>query len=156
MTQRALNNPQSKDYRTLIDAWAAYTRSKAPKAANIDDRSWLMKIPDPAVRQLVQLQEAELNKMRGEVQSLRKLQQPITLYTGTAAPQEKGQQDVIMSASLLTPTERASLSQAFDANYLSSKGLAVGDRGRIMSADGRVIFERGFVDGLRKLIGAKS
>ncbi|MFS2004126.1 gamma-mobile-trio protein GmtX [Duganella sp. CT11-25] len=153
LSAKTLGNSKSGDYRTLILAWAAYARPPASPKACIDD-DWLINIPDPAVRQLVQIMRSELNKTRGEVIVLRKLQKPIAVYMGTASvPGDQSNVAVFDATQQLLPTEKKSLLQAIDPNYLREHNLEIGKRGEIIQRDGVVLFERGFVDGLKRLLG---
>ena len=155
LSPKTLGNAKSEDYRTLISAWGTYSKLRNPSLAN-DRQDWLQNIPDPAVRQLVQLTKAELHKLRGEVIVLRKLQGFITVRTGTAKElDDKNELDRIDSFRPLLPTERASLSQAVDPTYLLQRGLTVGPRGEILQKNGAVLFERGFIEGLKKILGKK-
>lgn len=155
MGAKSLLNPTSQDYRTLIEAWASFARP-AKRATEAHDVSgdWLMRIPDPAIRTLVQATLAEVSKLRGEVAVLRKHQQPVTLYRGIAKPDAGEAAVVVVSpAERLTDGEREAVSHAVDPGYLAKHDLVIGKRGEIATASGRVVFDPGFAGGIKKLLG---
>lgn len=153
LSAKTLGNAKSEDYRTLILAWASFSKERN-SLKTVDREGWLQSIPDPAVRQLVQTTQAELNKLRGEVIVLRKLQKSISVRTGTASTVDD-REGLAMTASLATllPTERNSLSQAVDPGYLLRHGLSIGSRGEVLQRNGAVLFERGFIEALKKILG---
>lgn len=52
---RVLYNAQSADYRTLIEAWAAYAGPPAPRPPKaLASHEYLMRIEDPAIRSIMQ------------------------------------------------------------------------------------------------------
>jgi hypothetical protein len=149
MTAKALSNPQSADYRKLIDAWREYIKPKNSLPLNDDDQSWIMRISDPAIRQIVQLNLSELHKLRGQTQAIRKHMKPVIVYSGSAVPPV---QSVEAGTSSLSRLERTAILAAIDDEHLTRNGLSKGPRGEIRKENGAILFERGFVDGLRKLL----
>lgn len=152
----ALKTKQSQDYRELIAAWAAYAGPADPKQPTVPRGSmeeWMMKIPDPAARSLVQSVMVERDKLRHQVNTL-KAHASITidLRPKSEAP-EAARVEVLAPALMLTPTERQALERAISAGLLIQEGWSEGPRGEIVAASGRRVFDSGFATGLRKLLG---
>lgn len=53
----------------------------------------------------------------------------------------------------LTNSERTALEQAISTKFFDREGWRSDDRGRVLNGNGRVIFDVGFVIGLRKRLG---
>jgi hypothetical protein len=69
---RALYNAQSADYRTLIEAWAAYAGPPAPKPPKtLASHEYLLRIEDPAVRSIMQAIIAERDKLKAQLNVLK-------------------------------------------------------------------------------------
>jgi len=157
MKGRALYNAQSADYRTLIEAWAAYAGPPAPKPPKtLASHEYLMRIEDPAIRSIMQAIIAERDKLKAQLNVL-KANTQVTVdrrplgATIAAAP---GTQPVTMLApsAQLTPSEREALRNAVSADYLENQGLREGSHGEIVNARGRTVFEVGFARAIRKIL----
>lgn len=157
MKGRVLYNAQSADYRTLIEAWAAYAGPAAPKPPKtLASHEYLMRIEDPAIRSIMQAIIAERDKLKAQLNVL-KANTQVTVdrrplgATNAAAP---GTQPVTVLApsAQLTPSEREALQNAVSADYLENQGLREGSHGEIVNARGRTVFEVGFARAIRKLL----
>ncbi|KWR90686.1 gamma-mobile-trio protein GmtX [Cupriavidus sp. IDO] len=157
MKGRALYNAQSADYRTLIEAWAAYAGPPAPKPPKtLASHEYLMRIEDPAIRSIMQAIIAERDKLKAQLNVL-KANTQVTVdrrplgATIAAAP---GTQPVTVLApsAQLTPSEREALQNAVSADYLENQGLREGSHGEIVNARGRTVFEVGFARAIRKVL----
>ncbi|CAN7444845.1 gamma-mobile-trio protein GmtX [Cupriavidus necator] len=157
MKGRVLYNAQSADYRTLIEAWAAYAGPPAPKPPKtLASHEYLMRIEDPAIRSIMQAIIAERDKLKAQLNVL-KANTQVTVdrrplgATIAAAP---GTQPVTVLApsTQLTPSEREALRNAVSADYLENQGLREGSHGEIVNARGRTVFEVGFARAIRKLL----
>jgi hypothetical protein len=114
---------------------------------------WMMKIPDPAARSLVQSVMVERDKLRHQVNTLKaNANITIDLRPKVEAPSSE-RVEVLAPASMLTPTERQALERAVSAELLAQEGWSEGPRGEIVAASGRRVFDNGFASGLRKLLG---
>jgi hypothetical protein len=145
----ALKTKQSQDYRELIAAWAAYAGPADPKQPTVPRGAmaeWMMKIPDPAARSLVQSVMVERDKLRHQVNTL-KAHANITIDLRPKVV------EVLAPASMLTSMEREALERAISAELLAKEGWSEGPRGEIVAASGRRVFDNGFATGLRKLLG---
>ncbi|MFS8981575.1 gamma-mobile-trio protein GmtX [Cupriavidus necator] len=157
MKGRVLYNAQSADYRTLIEAWAAYAGPPAPKPPKtLASHEYLMRIEDPAIRSIMQAIIAERDKLKAQLNVL-KANTRVTVdrrplgATIAAAP---GTQPVTVLApsAQLTPSEREALQNAVSADYLENQGLREGSHGEIVNARGRTVFEVGFARAIRKVL----
>ncbi len=155
---RALYNAPSADYRTLIEAWAAYAGPAAPKPAKtLASHEYLMRIEDPAIRSIMQSIIAERDKLKAQVNVL-KANMHVTVdrrpmgVTVSAAPGMLPVAVLALSAQL-TDSERESLQKAVSAGYLEERGLKEGTHGEIVNERGRTVFEVGFARAVRKVLG---
>ncbi|MBP0639707.1 gamma-mobile-trio protein GmtX [Cupriavidus sp. AcVe19-6a] len=157
MKGRVLYNAQSADYRTLIEAWAAYAGPPAPKPPKtLASHEYLMRIEDPAIRSIMQAIIAERDKLKAQLNVL-KADTQVTVdrrplgATIAAAP---GTQPVtvLVPSAQLTPSEREALWKAVSADYLENQGLREGSHGEIVNGRGRKVFEVGFARAIRKVL----
>lgn len=155
---RALYNAPSADYRTLIEAWAAYAGPAAPRLPKtLASHEYLMRIDDPAIRSLMQAIVTERDKLKAQLNVL-KAHTQVTVdrrpmdATVFAAP---GTQPVAVLAvsAQLTPSEREALLKAVSTSYLAERGLKEGSHGEIVNERGRPVFEVGFARAIRKVLG---
>ena len=158
MKGRALYNAPSADYRTLIEAWAAYAGPPEPKPPkSLASHDYLMRIEDPAIRSIMQAIIAERDKLKAQINVL-KAHTQVTVdrrplgATISAAP-GKLPVAVLALSEQLTPSEREALQKAISANYLEERGLKEGSHGEIVNERGRTVFEVGFARAIRKVLG---
>ncbi|MDH0513600.1 gamma-mobile-trio protein GmtX [Comamonas terrigena] len=158
MKGRALYNAPSADYRTLIEAWAAYAGPPEPKPPkSLASHDYLMRIEDPAIRSIMQAIIAERDKLKAQINVL-KAHTQVTVdrrplgATISAAPGTLPVAVLSLSAQL-TPSEREALQKAVSASYLEERGLKEGSHGEIVNERGRTVFEVGFARAIRKVLG---
>ncbi len=155
---RALYNAPSADYRTLIEAWAAYAGPAEPKPPKtLASHDYLMRIEDPAIRSIMQAIIAERDKLKAQLNVL-KAHTQVTVDRrplGTAISAVPGTPSVAVLAmsAQLTPSEREALQKAVLASYLEERGLKEGSHGEIINERGRTVFEVGFARAVRKILG---
>ncbi len=152
MKGRVLYNAQSADYRTLVEAWAAYAGPPAPKPPKtLASHEYLMRIEDPAIRSIMQAIIAERDKLKAQLNVL-KANTQVTVDRRPAAAPGTQPVTVLAPSAQLTPSEREALQNAVSADYLDSQGLREGSHGEIVNARGRTVFEVGFARAIRKVL----
>jgi hypothetical protein len=155
---RVLYNAQSADYRTLIEAWAAYAGPPAPTASKpLASYEYLMHIEDPAIRSIMQAIIAERDKLKAQLNVL-KVHTQITVdrrplgATIVSASSTQPVAVVTMSAQL-TQSERNALQNAISREFLEDQDWQEGSHGEITTAKGRTLFDVGFARAIRKVLG---
>jgi hypothetical protein len=155
---RALYNAPSADYRTLIEAWAAYAGPAAPKPPKtLASHDYLMRIDDPAIRSIMQAIVAERDKLKAQLNVL-KANTRVTVdrrpVDATVFAAQSTQPVAVFALSAqLTPSEREALQKAVSPRYLEERGFKEGSHGEIVNERGRTIFEVGFARAVRKALG---
>ncbi|MCO7594681.1 MULTISPECIES: gamma-mobile-trio protein GmtX [Pseudomonas] len=157
MKGRVLYNAQSADYRTLIEAWSAYSGPPAPKPPKtLASHEYLMRIEDPAIRSIMQATIAERDKLRAQLNVLKANSQVTVdrrpLATTIIATPEVQPVPVLAIPARLTQSEREAFRKAISPNYLEERGLREGSHGEIVNERGRIIFEVGFTRAIRKVL----
>lgn len=156
---RVLYNAASADYVALITAWAAYSGPasvKAPKQPRVlASHEYLMRIEDPAIRQLMQATIAERDNLRAQVNLLKSQTQIVIDQRplGATLVKEAGSMSVLLPKARLTDSEREALERAISVDRLDRLGCSIGPRGEIKDREGRTLFEVGFADAIRKILG---
>ena len=161
-TLRATRN---KHYRTLIEAWAqkCNTNTKKPLAPTSrskvipEDNKLLERIPDAAVRALFGQIIAERNRYRKEVNLLKQHanvtidKRPVRQFDARAEPSV----EVLPSLSgILTESEKKTLAYAISDECMEKNGWQYTKAGQVKDTEYNTeILPRGFVTGLRKLLG---
>jgi len=155
---RALYNAPSADYRSLIEAWAAYAGPPAPRQPKtLASHDYLLRIEDPAIRSIMQAIIAERDKLKAQLNVLKANTQVIVDRrplgaTVSAAPGVQPVAVLALSAQL-TASEREALQKAVSTAYLEERGLKEGSHGEIVNERGRTLFEVGFARAVRKVLG---
>nr|WP_255208811.1 gamma-mobile-trio protein GmtX [Paraburkholderia youngii] len=149
---RAIYNGASEDYRTLISGWselAADTKSKKNVMPEGTHSPLLRRIPDHAVRALVQAALIERDKLKSVNDLLRrsthidvKVEHP-----SASAPAFRSSARVE-----LTATEREALERVLAPDFLEGEGWHEGPHGEVVTRSGRRVFESGFLKAIRKII----
>lgn len=162
MSQRALYNSTSIDFKTLIRAWASFAACSSkvtaePKVHEVEDNdsALLMKIGDPALRALMGYIIAERNRLRGEVKLLRAHAEVVVdrrVLPGHINVTPGGQVVQVMSSVGLSATEKQALSRAISAEFLAQEGWSEGSNGEIINNHGRKLFDIGFANAVRKVL----
>lgn len=157
---RALYNAPSADYRTLIEAWAAYAGPAAPKRPatqkTLASHEYLMRIEDPAIRSIVQAVIAERDKLRAQV-NLLKSQAEVTVdrrpLGATLIPQSSTATVAALTMTAqLTPSEQQALQRAISPQFLEDQGWREGSHGEILNGKGRTLFDVGYARAIRKVL----
>lgn len=161
----ALRATKNNHYRTLIKAWAAKCKTSTKKPLSNTSRSksipqdnkLLERIPDPAVRALFGQIIAERNRYRKEVNLLKQHanitidKRPVRQFDSSAEPSV----EVLPSLSgILTESEKKALAYAISDECMEKHDWQTTQAGQVKDMEYNTeIFPRGFVTGLRKLLG---
>jgi hypothetical protein len=147
MKGRALYNAQSADYRTLIEAWAAYAGPSTPRPAKtLASHEYLMRIDDPAIRSIMQSIIVERDKLKAQVNVLK-------ANTHVTVDRRPLGADISVAPGA-QPVTVLALQKAVSADYLDERGLREGSHGEVVNERGRVVFEVGFIRAVRKVLGS--
>lgn len=165
LAYEALRATRNKHYRTLIEAWAAkYNTSTKKPLSNTSrsksipvDNKLLERIPDPAVRALFGQIIAERNRYRKEVNLLKQHanitidKRPVRQFDTTAEPSV----EVLPSLSgVLIESEKKALAYAISDECMEKNDWQTTQAGQVKNMEDKSeVFPRGFVTGLRKLLG---
>ena len=160
---KALWNPQSADYRKLIEAWQAYAGAPAlrevAKSSTVDLVT--QNIPDPATRIVVEKLMKERNTLRSEVNILKAQTKFIIdkrprVATPTASVANGEMTLEITSGPKLNPLEREAIEYAISPEFWRIEGWVSERNGRVVKDLGegrtRTVFKPGFVNALRKIL----
>lgn len=166
ISQRALYNSTSRDFKTLIQAWVAWVagsrksvaeaKAKALETETVaDDSHLLRRLDDPALRTLFGYIIAERDRLRGEVKLLRRQANVVVdrrVLPGHINITPQGQVVQVMSSVGLSETEKQALSQAISEDFLAQEGWSEGPDGEIRNTYGRKMFDIGFANAIRKVL----
>lgn len=154
---RVLYNATSRDYKELIQAWAAYAGPPiAPPPKELASHSYLLRIEDPAIRSIVQATIAERDMLRAQINQLKSTtigtvdMRP--LGASIASTPDNTPFAVLEMSAQLTEPEREALKAAISPEFLANEGWEEGERGEIKKG-GRVLFQRGYISAIRRLLG---
>lgn len=161
MSRNARYNKTSEDFRTLIAAWSAFAGEPAKKQPSplkpLAEEDLLRRIDDPALRSLFGGIVAERNRLRGEVNLLKRNASVVIdrrTLPGYAHVTPEGQvTQVLPPLANLTESETAALRKSISPAFLSQEGWREGPDGQILNAKGRILFDVGFANAVRKLLG---
>jgi hypothetical protein len=164
MSRNALYNKASEDFRTLISAWSAFAGEPAKKQPSplkpLAEEDLPRRIDDPALRSLLGGIVAERNRLRGEVNLLKRNASIIIdrrTLPGHAHVTPHGQvMQVLSPLASLTESEIAALRKAISPESLSQEGWREGPNGEIANAKGRILFDVGSANAVRKPLGEES
>lgn len=163
MSQRALYNTTSDDFKLLIRAWANFatvgnvTAKSRPSVAQTTDSDLLRKIDDPVLRALLGHIIAERDQLRSEVQVLKANTKVVIdrrVLPGHINVTPQGQVVQIMSNVGLSDTEKQALAQVISPEFLQQEGWSEGLNGEILNRNGRKLFDIGFVHAVRKVLSS--
>lgn len=169
LNAKTLWNPQSEDYRKLIEAWRIYAGSPKLSEANklASKNKLLQNIHDPATRIVVEKLFRERNILRTEVSILKQHSNIVVdrrpIKTGASSPGNP--KDVAMTVEViskpdLNQLEREALEHAISQNFWSSEGWREEENGRIVkdlgSSRSRTVFKVGFASAIRKILATGS
>jgi len=161
----ALRATRNTHYRALIEAWAAKCKTNTKKPllptsrskAIPQDNKLLERIPDAAVRALFGQIIAERNRYRKEVNLLKQHaniiidKRPVRMFDANA---ESGIQVFPSLSGILTESEKKALSYAISDDCMEKHNWQTTQAGQVKDMEYNTeIFPRGFVTGLRKVLG---
>lgn len=164
VSKGTLYNKAAADFRTLIQAWAAYASDAKPQFSRpckpVAEEDLLHRIEDPALRALIGIIVAERNRLRAGINTLRshaKIVIDRRVLPGEVKVTPDGQTaQVLTSTEGLLPFEREALEKAISPTFLEQEGWREGSDGEIRNVKGRKLFEVGFATAIRKLISASA
>ncbi|MFM0496616.1 gamma-mobile-trio protein GmtX [Paraburkholderia caledonica] len=167
---KALWNPQSADYRKLIEAWQAFAggspRLRELEKVNAAD-ALTRTISDPATRIIVEKLIRERNALRAEVNIL-KSQTTLTIdrrpSVATKSPlttTDSGTTVEIPPGPTLNKLEREALEHAVSKELWDDEGWKEEKHGRVVRAAGpnglsRTIFKPGFLTAIRRILDSNA
>ena len=161
----ALRATRNKHYRDLIEAWAqkCKTDTKKPLAPHSrskaipTDNALLERIPDVAVRALFGQIIAERNRYRNEVNLLKQHaniiidKRPVRQFDVAEDPTV---QVLPAFSNILTESEKKALAYAISDKCMEAHGWQTTQAGQVKDMEYNTeIFPRGFITGLRKILG---
>lgn len=153
-------------YRRLIEAWAAKANTTIKKPLSAQSRSrrvpqdqqLLERIPDPALRVLFGQIIAERNRYRNEINILKNHAEVVidkrpTRYFNAEA--ESSSVELLPSLKgIASDNEIKALQFAISDECVDRHGWKVTQAGQVKDEHGEEVFPRGFMTGLRKLLGS--
>lgn len=154
----------NKHYRDLIEAWAAKAKTTTKKPLSTQSRSrrvpqdnqLLERIPDPALRVLFGQIIAERNRYRTQLNILKNQAQvvidkrPVRQFEASAEPSI----ELLPSLKgIVSHNEIEALRFAASDECIERQGWLVTQAGQVKNELGEEVFPRGFMTGLRKLVG---
>lgn len=156
---RVLYNASSSDYRTLIEAWAAYAGPVPKRPAErrvLASHDYLMRIEDPAIRSIARAVFAERDELKAQLNILKSRgagridRHP---QGEILAPQSSTHQiQTVVQPFRLTVTEREALTQAISLNFLETQGWREVAYGEICEGE-RTIYDPGYTVAIRRVLG---
>lgn len=154
----------NKHYRDLIEAWAAKAKTTTKKPLSPQSRSrrapqdnqLLERIPDPALRVLFGQIIAERNRYRTQLNILKNQaevvidKRPVRQFEVSAEPSV----ELLPSLKgIASDNEIKALRFAASDECIERRGWLVTQAGQVKDELGEEVFPRGFMTGLRKLVG---
>jgi len=163
---KALWNPQSADYRKLIESWQAYVGAPALRelAKSSTVNVVTQNIPDPATRIVVEKLMKERNNLRSEVNILKAqtkfvIDKRPKVATPTVSVANGEMTLEIASGPKLNTLEREAIEHAISPEFWRTEGWVSEKNGRVVKDLGegrtRTVFKPGFVNALRKILDTK-
>jgi hypothetical protein len=144
------------DYRTLINAWGTFGGPPPPPPpVEASGSDTLMRIPDPAVRSVMQGIIAERDKIRAQLNTIKaqtKLvidMRPVSVFDSNASSSSVP----TLMPYRIADTERAMLRAIVSRKFLEEEGWKEGEHGEITIIDtGRIVFPYGFTTVIRRIV----
>lgn len=158
---RVLYNATSGDYVILISAWAGFLgmdnpKRQAPPQSPVS-HEFLMRIEDPAIRSIMQATIVERDRLRAQLNMLKSHTEVVIDRRPLGAALVPGSNDqpiaVFTIGAQLTDSERESLKGAISEPFLRDQGWREGLHGEIVTEKGRTLFNIGFTNAIRKVLG---
>jgi len=148
---KILYNKPSEDYRKLIRAWGEVSEAlvEVPDPEPPPNQiAWLEKIPDRAIRALVQKLISDARRYKIENDFLRSK----TSVLIDRRPRGSDPRWVETPVLDLTDSEQAAIENVISPDFLPHLGWEEGSHGEIIAESGRLLFDTGFLWALRKVI----
>ncbi|MGX1201148.1 gamma-mobile-trio protein GmtX [Marinobacter sp. MBR-105] len=154
----------NKHYRDLIEAWAAKAKTTTKKPLSIQSRSrrvpqdnqLLERIPDPALRVLFGQIIAERNRYRTQLNILKNQAEVVIDKRPVRQLEASAEPSVELLPSLkgiVSDNEIKALRFAASDECIERQGWLVTQAGQVKNDLGVEVFPRGFMTGLRKIVG---
>jgi hypothetical protein len=143
------------DYRKLINAWGAFSGPPPPPPpVETSGTDMLMRIPDPAIRSIMQGVISERDKLKAQVNTLRAQtrlvidMRPTSISDGSLP----SSMESAMIASRISNADRTMLRTIISPKFLEDEGWKEGKDGEIVTIDTRrIVFPFGFATAIRKI-----
>lgn len=162
MSQRAIYNKTSAEFKGLIEAWTVFSEVPQKKSeakaqpAPLAENDLLRKIGDPALRALFGGIIAERNRLRAEINLLKANTNVVIdkrVLPGYVDVTPQGQiVQVLEGTAGLAESEKIALAKAIAPEFLRQEGWAEGENGEISNNRGRKLFDVGFANAIRKVL----
>ena len=150
---RSLYTAGSVDHVKLIQAWEDLAGPLPPKIVDKEKPSeaYVKEIKDPVLRMLVKRDLAQLARVTAELNLLKSQ----TTFTVDKRPVVESLHPLPGSTPLssLENFERNAVKKGISNEWLKKRGWAASELGEVVNEAGKMIFEPGFVTGIRKLLG---
>lgn len=154
----------NKHYRDLIEAWAAKAKTTTKKPLSSQSRSrrvpqdnqLLERIPDPALRVLFGQIIAERNRYRTQLNILKSQAEVVIDKRPVRQLEASAEPSVELLPSLkgiVSDNEIKALRFAASDECIERQGWLVTQAGQVKNDLGVEVFPRGFMTGLRKIVG---
>lgn len=154
----------NKHYRDLIEAWAVKAKTTTKKPLSRQSRSnrvpqdnqLLMRIPDPALRVLFGQIIAERNRYRTQLNILKNQAEVVIDKRPVRHFEASTELSVELLPSLkgiVSDNELKALQFAITDECIERQGWLITQAGQVKDELGNEVFPRGFMTGLRKLLG---
>jgi hypothetical protein len=165
---KALWNPQSADYRKLIEAWQAFAGGppRLRELAKASPSEALTRtIADPAARIIVEQLIRERNALRAEVNILKSRttltidRRPLAATKSSNVTTDGGVTVEIQPGPTLNALEREALEHAMSKGLWDDEGWSEEKHGRVVRSGGpnglsRTIFKPGFLTAIRRILAS--
>lgn len=147
---QTIRNKTGLVYRQLLEAWTAECGTSRKQSSDASTK-WIDRIDDPTLRYLTNDLLVKNKNLESELQLFRSVK---TLEIDMRAGKDElfNEQNKLQ----LVITEVETLKSAVNKIMLGKNGLKVGERGSVLNNQGEVVFERGFVSAIEKVIASLS
>ncbi|WP_158768210.1 gamma-mobile-trio protein GmtX [Paraglaciecola sp. L1A13] len=146
---QSIRNKSGQPYKLLIKAWQeAYSPHTVTKS--VKGREWVERIKEPTIRYLVYDLLSKNRHLYSELQLVKSVK---TLEVDL----RQKNSDLHSTEKLLSWTESEidALSLAIDDSFIDRNRWVKTSRGAIINESGSIIFERGFVSAIQKILDLK-
>ncbi len=143
---QSIRNRAGAIYRELINSWnAEHSSTSALTTGNAT--KWIERIEDPTLRYLAYELLAKNKNMESE----------LGLYRSTMKLEIDMREKVVDNTDMgtdlnIVDTEMEALKHAVDKEELESQGFKITSRGSVLNKNGKIVFKRGFITAIKKVI----